>query len=301
MKPIYKGTLALVGSALMYGSFGILFRVVGYSLPVFYQAALRGLLAAALAGVVVVMWRQWHRISKEAMRWIIWRAIVGVGATLAFFTAVNHVAVGTTYFVFYGGSTIAGYILGKLWFGEKLTQIKLIALLLGIVGLALVYSVSVRSFSSLFLLSALIAGVCTAFWNITSKHIPEKHSAFQLTMLDSGLSFLMLALLSLVFREAWTMPILNTAWMAMAALGVFFAFTGALVVYGFRSLGAQLGSLVMLSEIIFAVLFSFLFYREIPGATTAIGGLLIMLAIALPELPKKYLGFFYENRRTNNR
>ncbi len=297
MKPLYKGTLALLGSTLMYGSFGVLFRVIGFSIPIFYQAFFRALIATIITGIVILIWKQWQSINKKVAWWIFWRTIIGVAATLAFFTAVNNVAVGTTYFVFYGGSTIAGYVFGKFWFQEQLTRVKIVSLLLGLVGLALVYSVSSLSFSPIFLLLATTSGVFTAIWNIISKKIPEEHSAFQLTFIDSGLSFVLLAVISLVFREAWVIPTFTAAWSAIAPLGVFFALTGTLVVFGFRLLGAQLGSLVMLSEIVFALIFSFIFYREIPSGSTLMGGLLIMLAIALPELPTKRLSFLYENRR----
>jgi drug/metabolite transporter (DMT)-like permease len=301
MKPLYRGTLALLGSTLMYGSFGVLFRVIGFSIPLFYQAFFRALLAALLSGIALLLWKQWQKVNKEVAKWISWRTLIGVAATLCFFTAVNNVAVGTTYFVFYGGSTIAGYVFGKFWFQEQLTKVKIISLFLGLVGLALVYSVSSLSFSPFFLFLATIAGVFTAIWNIISKRIPEKYSALQLTFIDSGLSCLLLAIISLVFREVWILPTVNAAWRAIAILGVFFTLTGTLIVYGFRLLGAQLGSLVMLSEIVFALIFSFIFYREIPGASTLLGGLLIMLAIALPELPKKYFSFLYENRRQSTR
>ena len=67
------------------------------------------------------------------------------------------------------------------------------------------------------------------------------------------------------------------------AFGVMFLVTGQLMVYGFSNLEAYTGSLIMLSEILFGLIIGFLFYSEIPSTLTLTGGIIIILAMVLPE------------------
>ncbi len=51
--------------------------------------------------------------------------------------------------------------------------------------------------------------------------------------------------------------------------------TVALVIYGFKNLEAQKGSLIMPLEVVFGAIFGFLFFKEVLPVTIYIGGLII--------------------------
>jgi drug/metabolite transporter (DMT)-like permease len=57
-----------------------------------------------------------------------------------------------------------------------------------------------------------------------------------------------------------------------------------LIIYGFKHIEAHKGSIVLLSEIIFSVLFGTLIFNELLNFTTILGGILIMLAGILPNV-----------------
>ena len=59
------------------------------------------------------------------------------------------------------------------------------------------------------------------------------------------------------------------------------------VYYGFKNLPAKKASLLLLTEILFAVIFGWLFYGEIPPLLTFFGGVLIIIAMSLPNLEFK--------------
>lgn len=294
MKSLHKGTLAILAATVLYGSVGILARIAGFSIPIFYLGWTRMLLAAALTGLLLLTTRRWKALAREAWGPILIRALAGVAAFLFFFISVNNIPIGTAYFIFYGGSTIVGYAFGHTWLNERLNKVKVVAFIISILGLSLIFSISIESLSPFYLLLAVAAGATTAIWNVMSKKIPNTYGPIQLAFIDNSLSFLFYMVVSLLLGELWPMPTLSPVWMANFLIGTFFFATGLLVVYGFRKLGAQLGSIIMLAEVVFAVFFSFLFYKEIPTTSAIIGGVLIIAAVALPELPKKYLPFLHE-------
>jgi drug/metabolite transporter (DMT)-like permease len=131
---------------------------------------------------------------------------------------------------------------------------------------------------------AFIAGVGTGTWNTFSKKISGRYSDIQLNFTDFSFSCVFMLALSLLFREQWVAPALNLLWLANALFIVMFISTGQLIVYGFRRLDAQAGSLIMLTEVLFGIVLAYLFYREIPSVWAFVGGAFIITAIVLPEI-----------------
>jgi len=70
-------------------------------------------------------------------------------------------------------------------------------------------------------------------------------------------------------------------------MGSIFIITGQLIIYGFRHLEAQVGSIVMLMEIVFGLFLGFMLYDEVLSVTSLIGGALIIVAVVLPEFNYK--------------
>lgn len=293
-----KGMLSLISAALLYSVFGMLLRTVGYEIPQFYANVIRSIVATALfLPLLFIMGGGLPKLTQSDWVWVLLRTVSGNISIILFSAAVNHLPINVTYFIFYGGSTIGGYIIGRMMIGEKITRLKYLALTLALVGLGLVYHVTALSYDTLYLALAFLCGISTAFWNISPKKLKASLSDIQLSFLDSGLSIIMCTIFSLLFHETWNTPTLSPAWIANTTIGVLFVVTGIQMVYGFRRLDAQIGSIVMLSEILFAVIASYLLYNEVLTLSTFVGGMFIILAIVLPEINWKPKKKSYAHRR----
>ena len=54
--------------------------------------------------------------------------------------------------------------------------------------------------------------------------------------------------------------------------------------WGYKSMEVQKASLVLLSEIIFVLIIGFMFFGEVPTLNAVIGGLLVLVALIIPNL-----------------
>lgn len=275
-----EGTLYLVTATMLYGLVGVFLKFIGYQLPLFYQNWTRYIVAALL---ILVTIRRWETIKKRDYLWIGLRTLAGISAFVLFTVSVNVMQIGMTYFIFYGGSTIGGYILGWFLFHERPTTLRIACLGLAIIGLSLVYGVGAQAHGPLYMMLAFLSGICTSFWNTASKKITE-YPATQLAFVDVALAVPVYFILSAITREAWPITDMSTVQGASLLLGVIIAATGILMVHGFRKLDAQIGSLIMLTEIVFVIIYGYIFYHEVPTMLTTIGGLLIVIAMILPEI-----------------
>lgn len=284
MKKDLQGILALVGATCIYGLFPVMVRLAGFSMPFFFQNASRLLVAFLVFLAGVILFKKWKKVKRADYKWFILRA-VAVFLAFSFFTlSLNFIPIGTTLFSFYAGSTVVGYLIGAFFFHEKLTSKKVFSLILAIVGLLMIYSLDIKAEKALYVAMAFASGSFTAIWNIFSKKVVETYHSFQLNLIDNAIAGVLALVVSLVLREQWITPSLSFVWAMNVLFGLGIVATDMLIVYGFSRLEAQIGSLIMLTEVLFAIAFGFLFFRESVTLITLFGGSIILAAIIIPEL-----------------
>lgn len=289
-KKEFVGVSSLLGAAFIYGFFGVLTKMIGYELPLFYQSWTRGFLCAGVLFIGVLWSKNWVKVEKRDWYWIAIRGFLGsVIGFFSSFIAFFYLPIGTAYFIFYGGATISGYIAGKILFKEHLTFVKLASLILAIVGLFIIFYETMQFSNPLYIAIALLGGFGSATWNTTSKKISGRYSATQLNFLDFLIGSTYVFIISLFMKEQWVMPTLTTPWIASLLFAALFISTGQLVIVGFKRVEAQVGTIIMLAEILFGIIFGYLIFKETVTLYSLIGGLIIIAAIVLPELNWKKL------------
>lgn len=190
----------------------------------------------------------------------------------------------TCAFYFLAGSTIGGYFIGKIIFNEKFTKVKLLSFFVAIFGLILIYSINFAGANFLYATFALSGGFGVSVWNTFSKKVSGSYSALQLNFLDT-LNFVIIEFcLSIILREKWVKPEFSMLWFYMFLFVLMFILTGQLMIYGYKHLNVHAATLIMLTEVLFGAILGFLFYKETLSVSTLSGGLLIILAIVLPEI-----------------
>jgi len=279
------GSLCILAATIIYAGFGVLSRIVGFSIPLFYQNVTRNLFAAFILGVIILLHKKqtWKKMTTKAWKIVFVRAIIGSSSFLLFFYTMNHMEIGLTYFLYYAANTIGGYVLGSLFFKERITPIKWIALVLAFVGLFFIYMINLSHVQPLLVGMAILSGLLVSCWFIIVKKL-EGYSAIQINFLDLAFPIIWYTIASLLFKETWSIPQFTPVWIASLFYGACFVITGLLIVYGFKKTEAQIGSLIMLAEIPIATLLAYLVYHESITLLTTLGGLLILVAMTLPEL-----------------
>ncbi|HUV42753.1 MAG TPA: DMT family transporter [Patescibacteria group bacterium] len=276
--------ISLVFATLLYGLYGVYSRLIGLDFGVFYQNFLRNLIVAVILIFYLSLKKEWQRIKIKDIKWIIAWVFSGFIAIITIFIAFNKIPIGMALFIFYAGSIISGYLIGSLFFGEKLSRIKLFSIILTFIGLALIYSLNFEINKSKYLLFALIAGFSTGIWNTLSKKVSNKYSHIQLIFIDALLHVFLSLPLIFIWNEKLSFPKLSVPWVTILAFALTQIVVVKLIIYGFRHLEAHLGTLVMPLEVFFGALFGFIFFKEVLSFYTIIGGLIIISGFILPNL-----------------
>lgn len=274
------GTLALFTAALLYGSQNIATRITGVGFGPFLSTALR-----AFVVVIALFWfMKWKRIQPRDWKWFSLRAIGNVIATTCIFIAVNNMPIGAALFSFYAGLILSGGLFGILFYKEKMTAVKLVSLACTALGLALIYSNQSSLTFNLYFIIAVIGGIGGSLWSVFSRPITKSYSLVQLVVLDNLLAGVMALGISFLFKEPWTTVQMDQRLLAILYLGFTQVFTGQLVARGFKSVDAQIGSMILLNDSLFGLLFAYFIFHEAPHSLVLLGGVCVFLSSVIPAI-----------------
>lgn len=279
-----KGFVALVLASFLYGLQGIFMRLIGTDFGVFYPFVIRGLVIAAIFAVFLYLTHGYKRILSKDYKWFLLMPVVGVAAVVTLFVAINHITIGTTLFLHYASLTITGFVLGYLIFQERVNRIKLLSLLLSLIGLFLIFFASYLQEDFVYLVLAFVSGAASSAWYLLSKKLSSAYPYSQILMIDSAAVFLLCALFAFFLSETFFVPSFSLQWVFVAGLTAVSFAAFLFTVYGFRFLQAQSATLVLLLEVIFGLVLALVLFTEIPTLQALIGGTLILIGVALPNI-----------------
>ncbi|HLD04041.1 MAG TPA: DMT family transporter [Candidatus Dojkabacteria bacterium] len=174
--------------------------------------------------------------------------------------------------------------MGTAFFAEKFTVIKLIALIFAISGLVLIFNFSLKQNLLLPALAAIVSGGAGGAEVTFTKKVSERYSAIQISIFLWLVIFITHFFGSMLTQEQHLVPEFSQVWAGILGYAIASLLAFALVVKGFQYVEASIGALVGLLEIVVGIVLGLVFFSEQLTWQTIIGGLLIILAAALPNL-----------------
>ena len=286
MKSHTKGTIFILISAIFYASYGIWSRLMGHSFGEFTQAWTRGLFLLIVIILANLRFKVYKPFKKTDWPWVIIIALAGGINQAPYYFGFQHLSIGTATLLFYASLVIGGYIQSNLALKEKISPIKFISLVFAILGMGLIYRFSLTPSQILPAILTCFAGFLGAATVVLTKKLSSNFHELQI-MIGYFIAQVVFNLpLAIILNE--TLPALthSTAWLAQLAYAISLFTANFTAIEGFKYLEGSIGSLIGMTEILFGILFGFMFFSEILTPLTLVGGLLIILAAALPNLRK---------------
>ena len=292
-----KTTIAIIGviiSALLGALMGVFSRQLATHFELFQQIGLRAT-TGALIGLLFyssrINFSNIKKIGRKDLFLILirsWSVLIGIGL---FTYAINNGNFANVNFIYSLPTTaILGFILLK----EKVTWQKILIIVLGFFGVALI---SVKDFSNLgnFSVPEIAAFVSTFFYSfayITRKWFSPLLNNQELTILgsfNSGITALTISLL--IGNGLFAYPTTSLdLFIIIIAAGISFIVMGYFNNYGFEHLTAVAFNNLMATTAVFGLLISVLYYKEIPTVINFVGGILVVIsAILINYADKKTL------------
>jgi drug/metabolite transporter (DMT)-like permease len=245
---------------------------------------------ALLVPTALAMRGRWHLLRGNVGMIVVYGLLAVAGAQLFFFTAVETLSVGVALLLEY-----LGLILVVLWLwvrhGHRPQRLTIVGMALAVAGLVLVLDVAGGAEVDLGgVLWGLAAAVGLATFFVLSAH--DASGLSPLAMAWGGMVVATVALLAA--GGLGVMPMDHTAadvrlggadlpwFVPIAGMGlVAGALAYAMGIGAARRLGSKLAAFLGLTEVLFAILFTWALLDELPLATQLVGGVLIVAGVAV--------------------
>jgi len=249
----------------------------------FTASALRCLLVLGGLIIVAMARRELQKINwRRDRKWFVTMVISSIFVSAPLYYAVLNAGIGISLAIAYIGIVIGMFIFGWLFENERFTKEKLIATMLGVFGIVLVFSPSIKLGAWLALVGALVAGLATAANMATTKKIPYNGSQSAILVWGSGV----IANVPLVFLLGEPLPSIgwHTQWLYLLLFAVASLVASWTFIKGLKLVEAGAAGILGLLEVVFGVLFGAFFFHERPSLVVLIGIASIVAAAAIPYL-----------------
>lgn len=277
-----RGAFYLLLSAFLYSLMPVMIRFLGDGgIPPISQVFLRYIFAFFSAFLYFKLTKSKFAIQKKDIILLALLAVFGYALTNLFFTyGIIFTEISNVLFIFYCFSIITP-ILGHILLKEKINTFNVIAFFLTFLALLLLFrpnSVSTWRIGGIF---ALLTAFGQSFYLIGRKKLTRYSSQF-LLLLSTLLGVLVLGSLAFLLEKSFYTSIGGIhslrpqTWIVTIVFGIDNFLAWLFMSKGFQYVKSALGSLLLLSELLFATTFAFMFFSEIPTIYTIIGGLFII-------------------------
>lgn len=243
----------------------------------------------AVPGILALRGR-WHVLRRNLGMIAVYGLVAIAGCQVFYFNAVQHLSVGVALLLEYMGVIL---VVGWLWIrsGQPPRRLTIAGSAAAVVGLVLVLDLIGDTRIDLAgVLWGLGAAVGLAVFFILSAKSDSELPPLAMAsggMTIGAVTLLLLGAVGVLPMQAsvddvvlagrqvhWLVPIIGLSVIAAA-------FAYVVGISAARILGSKLASFVGLTEILFAVLFAWLFLGQLPTVVQLLGGLLIVAGVAL--------------------
>lgn len=293
--------LALL-SAASFGTSGSLARSLtdaGWSSSAAVAARITVAALVLAVPALLAMRGRWAALRRDASMVALYGLIAVAGCQVFFFNAVQRLSVGVALLLEYLGVVL---VVAWMWIrhGHRPRRLTLAGSGVALLGLALVIDLTGDNrLDAVGVLWALGAAVGLAVYFVLSARSGEDLPPVAMAsgaMSVGAVALVALGALGLLpmhatfgsvafagHRVSWLVPVVGLSVVAAA-----FAYVAGIAAA--RRLGPKLATFVGLTEVLFAVLFAWLLLGQLPTGMQLVGGLLIVVGVALVRMDEMGLG-----------
>jgi drug/metabolite transporter (DMT)-like permease len=272
------GVLLVIISAASFGTLAIFGRYAyANGIDTFTLLFLRFTIAAILMGSFLAFRREGLPRGRTLAALIGMGAVGYVGQSFAYLSAIKHASAGLVALLLYLYPIFVA-ILSVIFLKRKLTRLKLFALLLAILGVALTANPEGGEWMGIFL--ALCAAVIYSVYIIIGTGVMRQVSAIQSSTVIFASAGLVYGFLVLFYGPHW--PTNSAGWFAVAGMALFATvipvgtFLG-----GLKLIGPTDASMLSTLEPVVTVWLAALLFGELLQPLILLGGGLILVAVIL--------------------
>lgn len=286
----YIGVSSLLAVGILFGLSGVMAKYLSSSLNPYQVVEYRFAIALVSILLIAAFLRKNIRLGEHDKKTLVLFAVSFPASVILFTLAIFNTSVAMAVFSFYIATLVSSFVLGRIYFGERIHVYKQIALalvLMAIVVFANPFGEASLGIGFVYgLLSGVVQGIASSF----QKKLSGSTDRVSLLVIQTAAGAALAAAVLIVMGEPVAVALSGFDWLVAAAFGVSMLVISYLFLVGFRYTNLNTGSILVSSELFFGPLFAFFLLGETLGMHVILGGVLTILAAIFANIaePKKH-------------
>jgi DME family drug/metabolite transporter len=279
-----KGSLAILGTAIAYGSYGVWAKLIGSEFEIFFQTYVRAIFAWLIVLGIVFYLKDWKKVKSFYDYKILFLiAFFGI-FTQAIYYAYLKLGIGLASILYFFSILLIQFFIGYFIYKEKINLIKIFSVLFSCFGVYMIFKNEVHNFEFLAIVAGVLAGFAVGAQASITKLVSKKYSSWQISVFSWFGVIITCLPFSVYFGEVQHLPQLNLSWFYLFLFSILGLSIFPLLIYGYKKIDVSLGGLIGLVEIPAAILFGYIFFGENVTQNMIIGSIIILFSAAIPDI-----------------
>lgn len=273
------GVASLLGIGVLFGLSGVIGKYLSEHLNAYQVVEYRFFVALAACILFLLATRTPLTFGKIDSKTLVLFSITFPISVILFYLAIYHTTVSLAVFSFYAATLVSSFIIGRLYFDEKITTHKKIALLLVLVAVIL-FTNPLNGFSiGTGFVFGVLAGIVQTIASSYQKIVSGTTSRIGLLTIQA-VAGTVISLIAVLFSGASIFSAIPPFAIGAAILfGLSLLIISYLFLIGFKYIALNTGSILVSTELFFGPFFAFILLSESMSAEQILGGALLLGAV----------------------
>jgi drug/metabolite transporter (DMT)-like permease len=280
-----KGILAIFLSTWIFGTMGILIRIIAQEVTPFSQVMIRVMFATIIVLVFIILYKkEYLKITKKDIPFYATSGVFGYALMLILFTmAILKTSIANVYFLM-STEAIFSAVLASVFLHEKISKSLFLSIIICFVGVFLIFNPSNLTENILGNSLALLAGLMTAVYIIVNRRMGKIHGTYTNTLWAFVFAIIFLTPTTFLVENPLSLKISSFTWFWLVVFAVFNVLGYFLLNIGLKSTSAGYSGVILAFRPVSSAIYAFLFLHEIPSLMTGLGAVLITFSVVYLSL-----------------
>lgn len=281
-KLVGAGSLLLVG--ILFGLSGVMAKYLSGNLNAYQVVEYRFAIALLAALSLTIILRKKLQFSEYDKKSLALFAISFPISVILFTLAIFNTSVALAVFSFYIATLASSFVLGRLFFGERIHIYKQIALVLTLLAVFVFTDPLGAPTLGMGFVYGLLSGVAQGIASSFQKKLSGAVDRLSLLAVQAATGVSLAAIVLLVIQEPLFVGLSGFDWLVTVIFGVSMLAISYLLLVGFKYTNLNTGSVLVSSELLFGPLFALLLLSETLEGHIIVGGLLTLTAAVFAHI-----------------
>ena len=280
----FIGPASLITIGLLFGLSGVMAKYLSEWLTAYQVVEYRFAIALIALLFISLIFKLKISLKGTSKRILALYAVTFPLSVILFTLSVFNGSVALAVFTFYTATLVSSFIIGRIWFKEKIhvyKQLALIAILISIIAFTDPFNNFGVNLGLIFgLFSGVIQGIASSFQKLLSNNANKTS-----LLLYQCLAGVTLSVIALLFAGEPTYTELGLMqWIVVILFGLAMLAITYLFLIGFKYTNLNTGSVLVSSELFFGPFFAYFLLSEGLSSGILIGGLFTIIAVIFSTL-----------------